>query len=1097
MKNTTSKKYSLPQLEHEIIKFWNDIDAPTKIVEMRKTYPQKIFLDGPPFATGKPHYGHTLVSTIKDTLIRYYTMNKYYVNRGNGWDCHGVPIEMKAKEKIGYLNKKELLVYGLENHNNVCKDMVLECVDIWYDYFERIGRWIDRNNEYKTMDVDFMESVIWVFKELYDKGLIFEGYKVMPYSIGCNTPLSHFEAKQNYKNITEMSVVSCFEIVSTEHSEFKHADDYPTYVLVWTTTPWTLPSNMAICTMINGIIVYAFDNQLQCYILVSKSKYISYSKLKYNNLPRFKVIGEIKSQSLTNVEYKPPFELFWKNQKSIPIGERAFRIVTDAYVKDSGDDAGTGFVHIAPCYGEDDFRVCCEKNIIDSVNSKGNLIDIVDDDGCFTKDAGIYEGIFIKNADKMIINDLKTKKLLFESKQYTHSYPHCYRTETPLIYKISTAWFLNASRKDFREKMLNNNKKINWMPSHVGTNSFDNWLLSSVDWCISRNRYWGTPLPIWKSDDGKEIICVGSIAELEKLSGVNNIIDLHIEHIDSIKIPSKQGKGLLSRVGGVLDCWFESGAMPYAQLHYPFENKDLISTPNPYIADFITESKDQTRGWFYTLTVLATALFDKPAFNNVVVTGIVNGTDGEKMSKLKGNYPDPNILIEKYGADTLRLYLLSTPVVKAETIKFDEFTLMKLQQNTVVKIYNMALFLVEKLELYNYEYPEDPIKCPNKKELLSFSNVLDKWIINKTGLLAKNISDDMDTYNISPTSIKIVSFIEQLTNWYLKMARERLKGYVSRFGPFDYDWKQAVQTLLFVMYQFTKISAPFIPFLSETVYGMLKPYLENYSESVHYEFYPEQEEFIFDQNLEYKFAVIQKVISLIREVRDTLKFNHRRPLGYVKIACLDKEDWNVIEDIIDYVKSECNVLNVHNFDMDNMVYTKTEVIMNELSSHLKNIGQIHNIKIMVKFINDMNNLQIEELQKNNKILVPGTGIELSQQHIRIKYILKDNDPSTKILDGILVKLDTEYTPQIENEHLCRLINTAIQMHRKQSLLKPWQVIDLYYTTTSSILKEFITQNEHKFACKNINIMQFKDTLLNGTVHDINEHELHISSNLLN
>jgi len=787
-------------------------------------------------------------------------------------------------------------------------------------------------------------------------------------------------------------------------------------------------------------------------------------------------------------------------QENLPIGQRAFRVVADHFVKEAGQDSGTGFVHCACAHGEDDFRVCCENGIIDSKNSKQNIINSIDDDGCFTDQIIDYAGIYIKDADKLIIRDLKSKGLLFDSKQYKHSYPFCYRTDTPLIYRIVKAWFLNAANEEFRKKMLDNNKKINWMPSNVGTNHFDNWLQGSVDWCISRSRYWGTPIPVWRSDDGDEIICIGSVAELKELSGIDSIEDLHIENLDKIKIPSKKNKGMLTRVEGVLDCWFESGSMPYAQSHYPFENNNIIDPSKPCISDFITESKDQTRGWFYTLTVLSTAIFNKPAFENVIVTGIINGTDGQKMAKSKGNYPDPNILINQYGADTLRLYLLSTPVVKAESIKFDEAALSKLQQNSIVKIYNIALFLVEKISLYNKTYPDNMIDNNVQKDHLeSSNNILDKWIISKTGSLLREIKNDLDRYKISSICTKIMLYIEQLTNWYLKMARERLKGFASKYNcesDNGRSWKQSLETLLFVLHQFTKIVAPFMPFITETIYHMIKPYILNPTESIHFEKYPQENEFIYDEILETKFNVAQKVIILIREIRDNLKLNLRRPLACVEIGCFNPDDWDTIQNIFEYIISECNVIDIKKINVDDMITYKTNPIMLNLSSYLKEIGQIRQINQIINFINGMDQKQIKNLLDNGYINLP-QNIVLNTSHINIECVLKENIPENKMRDSIIVKLDSSYSTEVKFKHLFGLISTAIQMHRKYINLKPWQIVKIYYDTNSNELKQFIQTNSSLFCSKNIKQIEFrKMENSNITNHDILNDNLTIDSELL-
>lgn len=1037
------KNTSFPALEEQVIQHWVAHDVMQQVRQEVELCPTLVFLDGPPFATGTMHAGHFLVSTIKDTLIRYFTMKRIRVDRNNSWDCHGIPIEMLAKQIIGYQTKKDLLEYGINKHNEVCRQMVSDCVKSWHVDFERMGRWINPDLECQTMDPKFMDRVIRTFSELYKKNMIYEGYKVMPYCCDCQTPLSHFESKLNYLDISELSIVCCFEVLSTSDSVFKHEKDHPTYILGWTTTPWTLPSNIAICANPNSEIAYAFDRKKSSYILVSIQTFETYPKL--NSVPgsekdgqtsqnqeveRFELITTIPSSDLKGIKYKPPFT-------SDTDPDRAFRVITDPFVKTEG----TGFVHCSPAHGEDDHRVCQSNQL--------PVLSLINDEGRFI--SGDFNGLYFKDANKPIIDNLNKRGLIFESKMHTHSYPFCYRTNTPLIYKLVPGWFLRASDPVFRQQMLESNQQINWLPPNVGTIDFGNWFKSSVDWCISRSRYWGTPIPIWKSDDGTEVVCISSSEELGA-----DLQDWHIENVDHLTL-TKNGK-ILRRVEGVLDCWFESGSM-------------ALSTP----ADFIVESKDQTRGWFYTLNVLSTALHNQPAFRNVIVTGIINAKDGTKMSKSKKNYTDPKILIDKYGADAIRFYLLSTPVVKSESIKFDETVLGKLQQNTSVKIYNMVLFLVEKIKLYG------GIDYPSKKELESMPNILDRWIINKSGLLCQTLNGDFTSYQMANIAPNIGSYIEQLTNWYLKMARERLKG-ISYFGHNKGDWLQSLQTLLFVLHKFILMVAPVMPFIAETTYAMLKPYVPNPKESIHLDLFPDPRDFVFrTEDLETKFHIIQNVITLIREIRAGLGFNSRRPISYVEIACLDGSHWEIIQDILCYITTESNVMEVRKMENPDIGY-KIEPLYPDFTSWMKSIGQVHRMKEIVPLLNSMSMADIEQK----------TRIKLDPKLFISKPYLKNPNRFTKLANNVIVRVDGSYDDIIQTEHLVRLVNRSIQMHRKSQGLKPWQVITISYFTSCAKLQDVLKQNKSKFISKNLEDLVEAEEAGVATLYEILGKDLYLN-----
>lgn len=1140
---STFKNTKFADIDHSMIKLWREL-KPVEHLSKRsedEKREKKVFVDGPPFCTGTMHYGHQIVGFVKDSMSRYFSMNGFYVERQINFDSHGLPIEQLIKKLIGYNTKQELIEYGITNHNNLCREKVDSCIGQWIKDFERMGRWVDPKHQYTTKDLKYMESVIWVFSELFKKNLIYEGYKVMPYSTTCGTPLSHFEAKQNYKTVMDNSIVCKFEIDNTDNSIFKidSDNDYPSYFLVWTTTGWTIPSNMALCTGENIEFVYCLDNEKKCYLLMSKNKFDSLNAEKkdkkqttqnnQNNqktqnssskMPeimksktvvlattntstpkRFTLLKTLTGYDIKGMTYKPLYPSPFNTTPGM------YTVINDNYVKDSGEDSGTGIVHNSPAHGEDDYRVCFENKIIDHRNSQNNIINLIDDDGKFLPDVPLCGGLYFKNAEKIIIKDLTDRGLIFETKQYSHSYPHCYRTDTPLIYKLVNAWFLAADDQELRQRMVDNNKKTEWHPKNVGTTDFDNWISGSVAWCISRSRYWGTPLPVWQSADKQETICVGSIQELRELSGQQEITDLHIDFVDKIEIPSREGRGMLKRVEGVLDCWFESGCAPISVPHYPFENKNMFDNDSNGLSDFITESKDQVRGWFYTLNVLSSAIFNKPAFSNVIVTGIINGTDGEKMSKSKGNYPDPNILMDECGADALRMYLLSTPVVKAESIKFNKEALVKLQNNTIVKMYNIMLFLLDKVQLYNKS--GKTFTYPTMENLSTVDNVLDKWILNKTRLLLIDTKQDLDNYKIASVVSRFTTYIDQLTNWYVKMARERLKGSSSKFNKKNNsddesdEWEKCLWTLFYATFNVNKMLAPIIPFMSEHIHQTLKGWVAGACESVHYESYPMESEFIVFDGLESKFKIVQNIITLIREIRDNININLKRPVYMAEIGCIDDSHWDIVQDILGYVNTESNVLKVSKLDMNGLFSVSTEPLLTELSAYFKSTDNIKHMKVCIDYIKKMDSKLIKELEENKFIVEPKTGMSLPDSVIKVKYsLIDDKNKNIRQNEGIIVKLDPEYNDIVKDVHWCRLINVAIQKFRKESLLKMWDVVQINYHTDSQEVKDFILSHYQELISTNISSLQYLDSVdvvgvpIIGvsapTVYDILSHKITFS-----
>ncbi|CAK8675951.1 unnamed protein product [Clavelina lepadiformis] len=711
MVEAVAERFNFPEEEEKILELWNKLDAFQTCLKQSKSKPRYAFYDGPPFATGLPHYGHILAGTIKDIVTRFAHQSGFYVERRFGWDCHGLPVEYEIDKTLGIKGPEDVAKMGIAEYNRQCRSIVMRYSAEWEVITKRLGRWIDFKNDYKTLYPWFMESIWWVFKQLYDKGLVYRGFKVMPFSTGCNTPLSNFEANQNYKDTVDPAVIVNFPLDEDENVK----------MIAWTTTPWTLPSNLALC--VNPKMSYVKVNDVangNTYILMEARLSALYKKED-----EYVVLDKFLGETLFGRSYKPLFPYFAQMK-----AHGAFRILCDNYVT---DDSGTGVVHQAPFFGADDYRVCLSNGVFEK---DGDPICPVDASGQFTEEVTDFAGQYVKDADKSICKHLKQAGRLVHQSTTKHNYPFCWRSETPLIYKAVPSWFVRVEQMS--KKLLENNSLCYWVPAWVREKRFANWLRDAHDWAISRNRYWGTPIPIWASEDFEEIVCVGSVQELSELSGIT-VTDLHRENVDQITLPSRMGKGVLRRIPEVFDCWFESGSMPYAQMHYPFENKKEFEDCFP--ADFIAEGVDQTRGWFYTLLVLSTALFGKPPFKNLIVNGLVLASDGHKMSKRKKNYPDPGLVINSYGSDALRLYLINSPVVRAENLRFQEAGVRDVLKDVFLPWYNAYRFLIqniirlEKEDGVTFEYSED--------HLGSSENIMDRWILSFTHSLVKFVKQEM------------------------------------------------------------------------------------------------------------------------------------------------------------------------------------------------------------------------------------------------------------------------------------------------------------------------------------------------------------------
>ncbi len=852
-----SNQINFPELECEILRFWQESGIFQKSLDQRKGGDEFVFYDGPPFATGLPHYGHLLAGTIKDVVPRYQTMRGNYVERRFGWDCHGLPVENEMEKQLNLSSKRDIEAYGIDKFNEACRSIVLRYTSEWEKVVNRMGRWVDFRNGYRTMDRNFMESIWWVFKTLWDQGLVYEGYKILPYCPRCATPLSNFEANQGYKDVTDPAITIRFKVKDEENA----------YFLAWTTTPWTLPSNLALTVGPEIGYVKVKDGD-DCYYM-AESRMAAY----YKEAPE--ILWRGKGSELIGRRYEPLFGYFAE------LAEKgAFQVLGGAFV--STED-GTGIVHTAPGFGEDDNAVCKAAGVPE--------VCPIDDECKFTAEVPDYQGRPVKSADKDIIQRLKDEGKLIHRGQITHSYPHCWRDDGPLIYRAISTWFVRVEA--VKEKMIANNRTINWMPAHLRDGRFGKWLENARDWAISRNRYWGTPLPIWRNAEG-EVIVVGSAAELEKLSG-KKIDDLHKHFMDKIEIPSPTGKSPLKRVSEVFDCWFESGSMPYAQQHYPFENKAHFEANFP--ADFIAEGLDQTRGWFYTLVVLASALFNKPPFRNVVVNGLVLAENGQKMSKRLRNYPDPMEVIDRCGADALRLFLLGSQVVRAEDLKFSEAGVREVLRGVMIPMWNSLAFFVTYANVDGYEPVAGDVKAPAKP-----SNVLDRWILSSASQMVEEIRAEMDAYNLQKAANRFSRFIDDLTNWYIRRSRRRFWK-----SSDDADKREAYATLHDVLLTFAKTAAPFIPFTTEAIYRTLRT--GDMPESVHLCDYPVPAD-CRDEYLEKQMALTMTVVSGGRFLRTANNLKVRQPLARAVIAAGDAESRAMLEATAPIIAEELNVKTV-------------------------------------------------------------------------------------------------------------------------------------------------------------------------------------------
>jgi len=969
-------KVNFARMEEQILEFWKKNNIFEKSVSRREACPEYVFYDGPPFATGLPHYGHFVASTIKDIIPRFKAMTGMKVERRFGWDCHGLPVEYEMEKELDISGKRQIEEYGVARFNEACRSIVLRYTREWRTVITRIGRWVDFDHDYKTMDPDYMESIWWVVKELWKRGLLYEGYYILPYCPRCSTALSNFELNLGgYKDVQDPAITV----------RFKLKDRPDTYIIAWTTTPWTLPSNLALAVGKDIDYVKVRDNGV--FYILAKDRLAAY----YKNPADYTTVEEFKGEKLAGLAYEPLFPYF-----SELAAKGAFRVFTGGFV--STED-GSGIVHIAPGFGEDDYNTL--------KNTEIPTVCPVDAEGQFTEEVNDYAGVFVKDADKRIIKDLKERRQIVKHETYTHSYPHCWRCKSPLIYRAISSWFVNIG--EVKEKMLAANREIYWMPGHLKDGRFGKWLEGARDWAISRNRYWGNPLPIWKCDSCAEMVCLGSRAELEEKTG-KKVEDLHKHFIDELTFACTKCGGTMKRIPEVLDCWFESGAMPYAQNHYPFEHKEHFEQHFP--ADFIAEGLDQTRGWFYTLTVLAAALFDKPAFSNVIVNGLVLAADGKKMSKSERNYTDPMEEIHNFGADALRLYLTHSAVVKAEDLRFSDDGVKEVLKTVIIPLWNSYSFFVTYANIDGVM----PERSPDNPE-----NPLDRWILSETERLVAEVTAQLEQYDLQKAIDPIAEFIDLLNNWYIRRSRRRFWR-----SENDLDKRQAYQTLYTVLLKLVLTAAPFIPFTSEEIYCNLKS--ADMPESVHLCDYPREQSSLRNPELDRKMGLARRAVTMGRALRSLHNLKIRQPLRALHLVTKDTAEAAILEEMQDIIKEELNV---------------KQVVLKENEEDLVEYVIKPNYRTLGKTLGkDMKTAagRIEKLPaKEKSVLVEGRilsldlgtrTVELTPEDVVIQRNEKQN---LKVMNqgSLTVALDPQLDRELIREGMVRDLVRGIQNRRKE------------------------------------------------------------------
>ena len=1034
------KKVELPKegyvgMEKEVAELWKEKDIVKKNFNKNEGKKYFMFYDGPPTANGMPHVGHIETRVMKDIIPRYKVMKGYYVPRKAGWDTHGLPVELEIEKKLGISGKEQIEDYGVEKFVKECKDSVFQYVHIWEKMTNQVGYWVDMEHPYVTYHNDYIESVWWALKELWKKGLLYEGHKVMPYCPRCGTALSSHEVAQGYKDVKDLTCIAKFKVKGKEN----------TYILAWTTTPWTLPSNLALC--VNKTYTYAEvkvnagteeEPKYENYIL---AKDLISSVLKDKE---YELVKEFKGEELLGTEYEQlmPF--------AKPEG-KAFVVIHGDYVTLTD---GTGIVHIAPAYGEDDSLVAKQNDIA--------FVNLVDKSGKFVKEVEPWAGRFVRDCNEDICKWLNEQNKLFSKEKHLHSYPHCWRCDTPLLYYPKESWFVKMS--SLRDELVANNNKVNWYPDTIRTGRFGKFLENVIDWGISRDRYWGTPLPVWKCDCG-HLECIGSIEELkEKAVNCPDDIELHKPYIDNVHLKCPDCGKEMTRFKEVIDCWFDSGSMPFAQLHYPFENKDLFEKEFP--AGFISEAVDQTRGWFYTLTAIGTALFGRSPFENCIVLGHVLDGKGQKMSKSKKNGVDPFLLLDTVGADATRwhFYTCSAPWLPT---RLSLENVQETQRGFLATLWNVYSFYVLYAEI-------DKFNPLNYKDFKS-ENVMDKWIISELNTLVKEVDEKLEKYDITGSANQIEAFTDRLSNWYVRRNRERFWG-----TELTDDKIGAYVTLYRVLVTLSKISAPFIPFMTEEIYQNLVVGLDrDAEESIHLCSWPEVNEAEVDKKLEEEMDLAYTIVKLGRSARNSVNIKNRQPLSKMLISVK-----NLPEYYSDIVKEELNVKEVVlGADMKNYVDFEIKPNLPVLGKEYGRL--IPQIKQKIAEFNQMELATKVESGNIEYIEIGEVQIPLSKDNLLVTMQGKYGFAFSGTGE-IGVVIETEITPELREEGYLREILSKVQNMRKDSGFEVMDNINLYVggnETLEAVVKKYEDIIKHDTLAKdvlyNVDGKEYVSTPING------------------